>query len=59
MQLGIYAYTYMHVAALRKRGLEFEIEQRIMYGKVWRDEKRVGNDTILLLLYIIIIFEMI
>lgn len=58
MHLGIYAYTYMHVTALKKRGLEFEIEQRSIYGKVWRNEKRVGNDTILLLLYIII-FEMI
>lgn len=43
-----YSYTYMHVTAISgKVGREFKEEERVLYRRVWREEREGGNIAII------------
>lgn len=47
MLLGIYVYTYMHVATIKMEAMNLK-ESKGVYGRVWRIEMEGRNYEIIL-----------
>lgn len=49
MHLELYVFTCKHVATVNeRRGHVFERESRVVYGRVWKEERQGGDLVIIL-----------